>query len=541
MDSTQEKRRDYLICALLIVVTLAVYGQVWGFGFVNYDDDTYVSRNPMVVSGLNARSVAWAFTTNHAANWHPLTWLSLMLDSELSGRAANPTVFHVTNLLLHLANALLLFLLLSAMTGMRWRSAFVAALFAIHPLHVESVAWVAERKDVLSTFFWILTMLAYLTYLRKPGARRYALVLLAFALGLMAKPMLVSLPLVLLLMAMWKPKGREVSFLSPGPRSLAPLFLLAIASCILTIWAQHTGGAVGSLDVVPIGVRAANALVACVTYIGKMISPMNLAVFYPHPGTSLPIWQVIGSGLLIAGVSVLAIRLRRTRGYLTFGWFWYLVTLIPVIGLVQVGKQAMADRYTYVPLIGLFIMIAWGVPDLIAAVPKRSANLSKLAAALAVVVLLGLAVTTYFQVGYWRDTITLFEHAVNVTDGNYLAHNSLGTAYQEANDSARALEHYREAVSLRPGFADARYNLGVALAKAGNPEEAVEHYQAALASLPDNPSVRFNLGCALAETGHLDEAIEQFTEVIRLDPGHAKARAALKFANDLRRRPGTSR
>ena len=378
-------RRDVLVCLFLIITTFAVYWQVHNHDFINLDDDLYITENDQVQKGLSRESVVWAFTTTHAANWHPLTWLSHMVDFQLYG--LNPKGHHLTNVFFHLLNTLLLFFVLQRMTGALWRSGFVAALFALHPLHVESVAWVAERKDVLSTLFWLLTIWAYTWYVERPRRTRYLLTLLTFTLGLMAKPMLVTLPFVLLLLDYW-PLGRfqvgqlDTALSAPGQASLstrsvwsqtlrliwekAPFFALAAASSIVTFLVQKGGGAVRPWERFPITIRIANGLVSYVKYMGKMIWPSDLAVFYPHPGASLPIWQAVAAGLLLLSISIAAIRLAKNHPYLAVGWLWYLGTLVPIIGFVQVGGQALADRYTYVSLIGLFIIIAWGVSDIVA-------------------------------------------------------------------------------------------------------------------------------------------------------------------------------
>src|SRR5438093_6677457 len=373
--ASKDRRRALLVCSLLVTVTLAAYGRVWQLGFVDYDDPGYVFENPHVLAGLGRSGLAWAFTTTTESNWHPLTWLSLMLDATIGG--ADPHLYHATNLLLHVANTLLLFLVLSRMTGFLWRSAFVAALFAVHPLHVESVAWVAERKDVLSTLLWLLTIAAHVRYAARPSLGRYAAVFSALALGLMAKPMLVSLPLVLLLLDYWPlgrwgtdaganvaggSKARERGLLGRGRGRWSlmlekvPLFALAVASSVATLVAQTE--AVQPLGSYPLAGRVANAWVSYIIYIGKMIWPKNLAIFYQYPRHALPFWEPAGAALLLLAVSIAAIGLRRTRPWFAVGWFWFVLTLVPVIGLVQVGSQAMADRYTYVPLIGIFIVVA---------------------------------------------------------------------------------------------------------------------------------------------------------------------------------------
>ena len=525
-------RSRLLICLLLAAAIVAVYWQVGGFGFTNLDDDEYVTDNAAVRAGLAWHGALWALTARYASNWHPLTWISHMLDCQLFG--LSPTGHHLVNLLFHIANTIFLFLLLARMTGCLWRSAFVAALFGLHPLHVESVAWVAERKDVLSTFFWMLTLGAYLHYTQSPKPARYLLVLLAFALGLMAKPMLVTLPLVLLLLDLW-PLGRlarEKGGQGDHARSWRklvwekiPLFVLAAASSAVTFVVQQGSGAVGSLELYPLGVRAANAIVAYVSYIAKMFWPAHLAVFYSHPGASLPIWQVAGSGLLLVCITVLAIR-ARGRPYLAVGWLWYVVTLVPVIGLVQVGHQAMADRYTYVPLVGVFIIIAWGVPELLA-LRTTEVHRRRLLAAPAGIVIAALAVCTYSQVGYWHDDVALFGHALKVTSNNALAHNNLGVALAAQGAAEKAVEHYSEALRIEPDYPEAHNNLGAALAKRGRTDQAIAHFTAALRVRPSFAEAHNNLGAALAMQGRIDQAIVHFSAALKANPESADAHCNL--------------
>ena len=365
-----------LIVILLVAITLAVYLPILRHDFTNFDDDSYITENRHIQSGITKDSIIWAFTSSYASNWHPLTWISHMLDYRLFG--PKPMGHHAVNLLFHTLNTLLLLFILKRMTKSVWKSAFVAALFAIHPLHVESVAWAAERKDVLSTFFWMLTMWAYVVYAERPRLKWYFVAVLFFGLGLMSKPTLVTLPFVLLLLDYW-PLGRFAGDQKKGPGwrlilEKMPLFAMSAASSVITYYAQQSSKAVISIDRLPLTIRAANALVAYVTYIGKMFWPRNLAIFYPHPGNTIPEWQVVGAFVLLACVTILALGLGRRYPYLPVGWLWYLGTLGPMIGLVQVGEQAVADRYTYLSYIGLFIMLAWGIPDLLRRVGERESG-----------------------------------------------------------------------------------------------------------------------------------------------------------------------
>ena len=476
-----------VLAVLLSLATLAVFVQTVGFAFVDYDDNLYVTANPHVKEGLTLAGVRWAFTTFAAANWHPLTWISLMLDWSIGGPGAR--VFHLTNLILHLADVLLLFFCLDRMTGRRLPSAVTAALFAIHPLHVESVVWIAERKDVLSTLFLLLTLVAYAGFVERPGLVRRIAVVLLFALGLLAKPMLVTLPVLLLMLDAWPLRRQE-----PWRRLVlekAPLLALSIATGVVTVVAQRQGGTVGTLTIYPLGVRVANAVVATATYLGKAIWPTRLAVFYPHPGATLSAWTVAGSAVILTALTIWTIHERRSRPYLLLGWAWYLMTLAPVVGIVQVGWQARADRYTYIPLIGIFLGVVWALSDRFA---DRPALLSGMASAALVV----LGVGAFVQAGYWRDSETLFQHALAVTENNAVAHNNLGTALLRRGLPSQAEEHFAEAVRIDPSFADAHSNLGVALGRQGDIDEAILEFQRALDLEPDHPDARRNLERAVA-------------------------------------------
>jgi len=531
-------RRDFLVCLLLVATTVAVFWQVRHHEFIDFDDDLYVWANPHVRAGVNSESLRSAFTATEGGNWHPLTWLSHMVDCQIFG--LDPGAHHLINVLFHAASTVLLFLVLSQMTGALWRSAAVAALFAFHPLHVESVAWISERKDVLSTLFWMLTLGTYLAYVRRPGPLLYLLTLFAFACGLMAKPMLVTLPFVLLLMDYW-PLGRlEAGRWSAAPegdlqqqaivagrrRAIVrllvekiPFLLLSAASSVITFLAQREGGAIQSIERFSFESRIANALVSYVRYVGKMIWPEHLAIYYPHPGDALPLWQSVAAGLALATISIVALRAARRHPYLVVGWLWYLGTLMPVIGLVQIGGQAMADRYTYVPLIGLFLMIAWGGAE----VTARWAFLRKPLAVLAVLMVTALGLRTWWQLQFWRDSITLFEHTLQVTSGNSLIHNNLGIALARQGRVEEAIAHYREALTSDPMNVKSHINLGVALVDLGRLDEAVDQYRQALQLQPDHPGVHNNLGNALVLLGKLDEAATEFNRALEIRPDYYEA------------------
>jgi Flp pilus assembly protein TadD len=518
------------VSVALIAVNIAVYAPVVHHEFVTWDDPQYLLGNPHVSGGLTGSGVRWAWTSGYASNWHPLTWWSHMLDVQMYGMSAGP--HHVTSLLLHIVNTLLLFGLLHAMTGRLGPSAFVAALFAAHPLHVESVAWVSERKDVLSTLFWMLTVWAYLRYLRRPRLGRYALMAAVFVLGLMAKPMLVTLPFVLLLLDVW-PLGRVTLAWSTPQRSRVvelvreklPLIALAAASSIITFVVQRQGGAVAASEALPLGDRVANALVSYMRYIGRMLWPARLAAVYPF-SRPLPEWWVVGSLLGFLAMSIAAIRAGRRYPYVAVGWLWYVGTLVPVIGIIQVGSQAMADRYTYVPLVGLFIVVAWGAVDLCARWPYRRQVLA-VAAGLAIVVC---SVQARVQVEYWRNSLALWGHTVDVTRDNFIAQNGLGDALASQGRVDEAIAHLSEAVRINPDFPPAQNNLGVELKRQRHLGEAIDHYSQALRTKPDFAEAHNNLANALDEEGRTSEAITHYTEALRIRPDYAEAHNGLGVA-----------
>lgn len=523
-----------LISLFLILTIVAVFWPAKNFPFINLDDEEYVVENPQVLNGLSLKGMIWAFTTKHSSNWHPLTWLSHMLDAELYG--LNPRGHHLTNLFFHVANTLLLFWVFKRMTGMLWRSGFVALLFALHPLHVESVVWVAERKDVLSTFFWMLTIMAYVHYVHQTSLRRYLLVFFSFALGLLSKPMLVTLPLVLLLFDYW-PLGRlyrepsEQRSIGRVSRSevfrlvweKVPLFILVTVSCFLTLWAQR--GTVASLEGLPLGTRMANALISYVSYVGKMIWPFRLAIQYPYP-EKFPLWQVAGAGLFLIGISCLVVREVPRRPYLVVGWLWYLGTLVPVIGIVQVGIQGMADRYTYVPLIGLFIMIIWGGVGLLSQWRYRRMALSVFAA----LIIILLIVLTRTQLLYWNDPIKLCQHSLDLTERNYLVHYNLGVTLTREGRDEEAKAQYAEVLKIRPDYYKALSAMGVILSRQRKYSEAIAYYKEALRIKPDHADTHYNLGRAFFQLGKYENAITAYKEAIRIKPDDADAYLLLGIA-----------
>jgi tetratricopeptide (TPR) repeat protein len=539
---------------LLLLATVAIYGQVWHFDFVNFDDPEYISGNNHVRAGLDASSVAWAFTSTAAANWFPLTWLSHMAAYQLFGLGSG--WHHLINVLFHAFASLLLFAALKRMTGALWPSALVAFFFALHPLHVESVAWIAERKDVLCAFFWFLTLWCYARYTQQPSAVRYSLVVLAFCGGLMSKSMIVTLPFVLLLLDLW-PLRRPRRFAILWEK--LPLVALAAGVSLVTFVSQQEGHAVRSLSSLPVGLRLANALLTYVVYIARMFWPAKLAVYYPY-SHELPAAHVVAAGALLAAVTILAIRWFRRFPYLAVGWLWYLGTLLPMIGLIQVGGQSSADRYTYVPTVGLTIMLCWGAVDLL----KRYPRMKTAATAVAVAACCACLVLTGLQVRYWANSGTLFQHAVDVTKGNYIAQNNLADYYLThlRNDDARG--HVLEALRLNPNYPEAHVNLATILRRTHRLEESEREYQAALTLQsinveahsgygalllsegranealrefaevvdlrPDSADGRYDLGRVLASVGRRDEAMAQFSEATRLQPDNAEAHHSLAVA-----------
>lgn len=492
---------DALVFATLTIVCLVIFQQVTHFEFINLDDNLYVYANPHVIHGLTWQGVEWAFTSFNAANWHPLTWISLMADVSLFG--VDPGMTHAVNLVFHLLNSILLFSVLQKLTRSYWPSAIAGLLFAIHPAHVESVAWVAERKDVLSTLFWLLTIWAYIRYARREGSRKtsYWLLILFFGLGLLAKSMLVTLPFVLLLLDYWPlERLRNKKDAVRLAIEKAPLFALSIASSIMTVLAQKAGGAISSLDYTPVGTRFVNVIFSYVKYIGMLFYPARLGVMYPFP-EFFNIWQLIGSVLFLAGVTALCVWQARTRPYLIVGWLWFLGTLVPVIGIVQVGPQAMADRYTYVPYIGLFIMLIWGLAELL----ERSKINTRLVTAAACIVFIALCTVTYKQVSYWHDPETLYNHTLEVTENNILVidDNCLNfireNRLQEAKEKCVALggDH---------NFANAYNTWGVILVKLEDYDNAIASFERCVSLNPKHTMAYSNLAVAESKIGRLDEA-----------------------------------
>ena len=507
------------------LLALVTFWPVLRHDFINYDDPEYVTENLQVQRGLTWEGVNWAFQTKHAGNWHPLTWLSHMLDVQLYG--LRPGWHHLPSLLFHVANALLLLLVLRRMTGALRQSAFVAALFALHPLHVESVAWVAERKDVLSTFFGMLTLWAYTGYVEESKVQSpkskawYGMALSFFALGLMSKPILVTLPFVLLLLDHWPLRRFQFHSSSIHHRTFPgllveklPFLALAAMACVVTFYVQQQAGAVGET---PLAGRIGNAVISYARYVGKLFWPANLAVFYPRPAEWLPA-QIVAAAVTVLCITIGALWLGRRRPYFLVGWLWYLGTLVPVIGIIQVGEQAMADRYTYVPFIGLFVAATWGATELAAGWPQRKPVMVCTTA----VVLGACVASTQAQLRHWKTSESLFAHALAVTKDNAVAHNNLGIVCEENGNLTEAIAHFSEAVRINTNYTDAQVNLGIQLARQGKTDEALGHFQAALALEP-NAKVHYNLGNLFVEQGDWNEAAKHLSSALEKQPAFAEA------------------
>jgi hypothetical protein len=512
----------------LLVLIAVVFAPLRHAGFVSLDDPQYVTNNLRVTSGLTWDGVKWALTATYAANWHPLTWMSHMLDVELFGVNAGP--HHLVNILLHGMSTLVLFAFLRRTTGTLGRSVFVAALFAVHPLHIESVAWVAERKDVLSTFFWMLTLYSYSSYVRDPRLAKKLIVFLFFGLGLMSKPMLVTLPFVLLLLDYW-PLRRiapeavtRLSAWAPLVLEKLPMFLLVIVSAIMTIVAQRGGGAVIAVKSLPLPTRVGAALVSYVEYIGNMLWPTGLAVFYPFVEPS--IWWTIAAAAVMVAATLCAIRYGRRFPYLPVGWAWYVGTLVPVVGLIQVGAQGRADRYTYVPLIGLFFILAWGAADIARRWQGSTIPLRLSAGALIVACVF----VSMRQVTYWQDSLSLWSRAVAVTKGNYRAEDQLGVALSDRGMLKDAIDHYTASLAIWPEYPEAHNNLGAARMDQGRYEDAVREFSAAAQRKPWDANFRYNLAVALDAAGRRAEAIKEVETGLKTNPDNASLlRAAEVF------------
>jgi len=521
------RHKILIVCLILSLLILAVYWQVTGFEFVNYDDVMYITENSHVKSGLTLKNLVWSFGFSHEVltHWHPLTWISHILDFQLYG--LKPGMHHLTSLIIHLVNSILVFLVFQRMTVELWKSAFVAALFALHPINVDSVAWVAERKNVLSTFFWMLTLMTYTRYSERPGLSRYLLTCASFTLGLLAKPMLVTLPFVLIIMDYWPLKRfrlPEFSVISRLVIEKIPLFIISGISIYIYFLSQR--GSIASTALRPMSLRIANALVSYVSYIEKMIWPQHLAVHYPFPHM-VPLWKATGSGTLLLLVSLWVFIVIKRKPYLAVGWLWFIGTLFPVIGLVQTGLwPAMADRWAYVPLIGLFIIIVWGSPELLSKWRHKKTGLT----VMGTTILSILTLTSWLQARHWANSITLFEHAVQATANNCLARFNLGIALANRGRTTEAIEHFSHALMIEPDNAGAHNHLALALLDQGRITESIEHFSRALRINPKYTDALNGLGLALGKKGQMSEAIECFSHALRIKPDYEEAQNNLGVA-----------
>jgi protein O-mannosyl-transferase len=537
LQMTREKvRLEFPICLVLVAIILVVYAQSLYFPFINLEDPLNIVNNPYVQGKITLEKIYWAFTdgtwvTNY---WAPLLWLSFLFDHQLYG--LNAGGYHATNIFFHIANTLLLFFVLRRMTGSNWKCFFIAALFAVHPLHVESVAWVTERKDVLSTFFWMLTMWGYVRYTEQPGTMRYLGMLLFFALGLMSKPMLVTLPFVLLLLDFWpleRTRFQDENLSIREKKRIAkrlvwekvPLLIMIVACSAAAFITQNKEGVVVPLAHTPLGVRAANVMVGYVEYIIKMIWPHPLAVLYPYPGPP-PIAKSIAAAAALAMVTMSAVRTYRKYPWFIVGWLWYLGTLVPVIGWVVIGPHAIADRYTYIPLIGLFITISWGISNLLERMNRKKGVIAFVATAVLVILIW----LSWGQVKLWQSSIVLFEHAVKVTADNSVMHNNLGASLADEGRFAEAIPHYIEALRIDPLYVKAHINLGMALSVLGKTDAAMDHYAVALKIDPGSATASYNMGAALYALGRIDDAIGYYVAALRADPKYVRAHNNLGVA-----------
>ncbi|MDD5169362.1 MAG: tetratricopeptide repeat protein [Syntrophales bacterium] len=516
-----------LIYLGLVLAILVVFGRLAFFDFVFFDDHVYVIEKAQVLAGITSASLRWALTATDAGFWHPLTWISLMVDHEIWG--LNPGGYHLTNVLLHLAAALLLFAGLHRLTGALWKSGIVAALFALHPLHVESVAWIAERKDVLSGVLWMLSLLLYARYIERPGWGRYGLVLLAFVLGLMAKPMTVTFPFIMILLDVW-PCNR----LSGGKwrrnwkfimAEKIPFFLFSILTGMVTILAENQVGALKTFSEFSFFTRLTNAVVAYGFYLYKTVWPFGLSVYYPHPG-SWPFMVVILSFLVLGVITLFSLRRSKTEPYFLVGWLWYLISLLPVIGLVQIGSHAFADRYSYIPLIGVFIAVVWGLGHRV----EMKKAWRRPVAVIGLMIIAFISITSLNQVKYWQNAETLFRRAVTVTEKNYLALNNLGAALSRQGRHQEAVVCFEEALTIKPDYFDAFFNMGVALAGQGHYGEAIAAYRKLLARNPGFAEAHNNIAIAYIHMGNLHQALIHFREAIRIRPDYEAAIKNLRVA-----------
>jgi len=522
--------RNIITCLFLIVIILTVYIQVKDFEFINLDDNLYVFENPYVQQGLSKKSIITAFTTTTGSFWIPVTVVSLMADYEMYG--LNAGGYHLTNIFFHILNTILFFFALKQLTGSFFRSGFAASFFAVHPMFVESVVWISERKDVLSMFFFLLTIISYNRYTRQKSRTNYVIIFLLFALGLMTKPMLVTLPFALLLLDYWPlnrlslNKKNFFKTLNPLVIEKVPLFFLSISFSIITFTTQNRGEAVIGLEDYSIIVRINNAVISYILYLKKFFIPNDLAVFYPHPLNTIPLWQTSISAFLLILISYAAIRLSRKHPFFLMGWLWFAGILFPVIGISQSGLQAMADRFIYIPSIGLIIIMTWGMTTVIKSLKIKR----KIVVSTAFLILFIFSATAWMQTGYWQNSIILFKHTIKITKNNYAAHTCLANAYFDKGINNLAKEHYVKALQINPNHAKTYYNLGLLLLKEGQTDAAIKHFELSLKIRPETAKTHSALATGLIKKKLLDDAISHYKEAVRLDPKFIDAQNNLGFA-----------
>jgi protein O-mannosyl-transferase len=525
-------KQQFIVYALLILATFIVFWQVNQYDFINYDDPIYVTANNHILSGITLDGIRWAFSARYLEFWHPLLWLSFMADYQLYG--LNAGGYHLTNLILHVLSTLLLFWLFNRMTGALWKSAFIAAFFALHPLHVESVAWVSERKDVLSALFWMLTLCLYVYYTEKPVIQRYWLVVFSFICALMSKPMVVTLPVIMILLDYWplnRFESKKDHLILWQLKEKLPFFILSAVFIIIMFFIPNPDAPISAASF-PLSCRLANAPISFVTYMGKIFWPADMAVFYPFFGKH-PCWQIFGSVLLIILISAAVTILMRRFPYLFCGWLWYAIALLPVIGLTQLKSFAMADRYTYLPSIGISIMMAWGIQSLI----KSDEGRKKILFPVSIIVLFILMLLAWKQCGYWKDNIMLWNHALKVTNDNYVAHSNLGSDLLEKGNIKEAIDHYNKAVSIAPYYEIIHYNRGIASYNLGQKKRALEDFKEAIRIKPDYAAAYYNMGIIYLDLGEYQNAIENYGQAIHINPDYAyayndRALASLNMGNN---------
>lgn len=523
-----------IACLFILFITLATYQQVLKNDFIVYDDVKYITENPKVITGITVKNVLWAFTSTYAANWHPVTWLSHMIDARIYG--LKPYGHHLSSVIIHAFSSIILFLFFARVSHSFWKSLFVSLLFALHPLHVQSVAWAAERKDVLSALFGFLTLFMYSKYVCNRNILFYLCSLFIFLLGLMSKPMIVTLPILMLLIDYWPlgryeldelklPDSANITRVIALIREKVPFFIFSILSGIITLYAQNKGGAIQRINNLSFVQRVQNAIDSYLKYIFKTLYPNDLAIFYQLP-SSIPQWRTIIYLATIILVSIVTIKKRHRYPYLVVGWLWFIISLLPVIGIIQIGEQSMADRYTYIPTIGLFIMVSWGLPDLLRGFQQKRLILCLLSS----VIILSMATMTWIQLKYWRNSITLFQHSQQVAGDNYIVHDSLGSAYYNQHNYDMAILEYKNVLRLNPYYAGGHHKLGMAFAMKNTNEEAIKELKIAVQFTPDNPVYHNDLGYALAYKGDIAGAINEFQEAIRLDQDYFDAHRNIGFA-----------